>query len=469
MLLVKIIVYLNYQGTNGFGFTIHQGPNGQRVKSIMDRARCCYLMEGDVIVQVINISLCLSSLSLFSLSLSVSFNANFVQINGEETLNRSHSDIVTLLKSIPPHSRTLFLISRTLDNSSSELKRSDKRNKSFRGRGPPPQVLQAPAPTTHHHTYHQIDVPINPDAAQHMGYPASQNPLSQPRQPLTQQIDSNRISDHGSNFSGSERLRHLSGSDRLYRVATNSGSERLTNPYTSGSERFSERVVPPELAQFEDHQVVLQRDNNGFGFRIIGGEEQGTPVIIGHVSPEGPADGSLRIYDEIRSINGQNVLGAYHITVIELIEQAASYQGKVTLLIRRYTNPETVFNLAGLQITEPENFRYRLVNIRNVSITKTSEECLGFVIHSSVRDDTFRIGQIVENSPAGRCGDLYEGDIVLAVEGITSLIDLVFLIYSITYLSYTYIIFINILTSYQICNVSRIVKHKSRIDGFKRF
>ena len=40
------------QGNNGFGFTIHQSNAGQRIKTVMDRSRCAYLMEGDLIVQV---------------------------------------------------------------------------------------------------------------------------------------------------------------------------------------------------------------------------------------------------------------------------------------------------------------------------------------------------------------------------------------------------------------------------------
>lgn len=62
--------------------------------------------------------------------------------------------------------------------------------------------------------------------------------------------------------------------------------------------------------------------------------------------------------------------------------------------------------------------RYKLVNMRNVTVTKEPEECFGFVIHSSLRaEDTFKIGQVVADSPAGRCPDLMEGDSVLTVNG----------------------------------------------------
>ena len=51
-------------------------------------------------------------------------------------------------------------------------------------------------------------------------------------------------------------------------------------------------------------------------------------------------------------------------------------------------------------------------------MTKEPEECFGFVIHSSLRaEDTFKVGQVVADSPAGRCPDLLEGDSVLTVNG----------------------------------------------------
>ena len=57
-------------------------------------------------------------------------------------------------------------------------------------------------------------------------------------------------------------------------------------------------------------------------------------------------------------------------------------------------------------------------------MTKEPEECFGFVIHSSLRaEDTFKVGQVVADSPAGRCPDLLEGDSVLTVNGKRELPD----------------------------------------------
>ena len=69
-------------------------------------------------------------------------------------------------------------------------------------------------------------------------------------------------------------------------------------------------------------------------------------------------------------------------------------------------------------IYKPFLLRYKLVNMRNVTVTKGPDECFGFVIHSSLRaEDTFKIGQVVADSPAGRCADLMKGDSVLTVNG----------------------------------------------------
>ena len=91
---------------------------------------------------------------------------------------------------------------------------------------------------------------------------------------------------------------------------------------------------------------------------MIGGEEQGVPIAIGHVTADGPAEGMLQVYDEIRTVNGQSVLGAYHTSVIELIGQAAAYQGKVSLLVRRHRDPELLFKMAGLHLPDLDTARF---------------------------------------------------------------------------------------------------------------
>lgn len=57
-------------------------------------------------------------------------------------------------------------------------------------------------------------------------------------------------------------------------------------------------------------EVTLLRQTTGFGFRIVGGTEEGSQVAIGHIVPGGAADENPRIKsgDEILSIDGHNVV-----------------------------------------------------------------------------------------------------------------------------------------------------------------
>lgn len=62
--------------------------------------------------------------------------------------------------------------------------------------------------------------------------------------------------------------------------------------------------------QFVLSEVTLQRQALGFGFRIVGGTEEGSQVTVGHIVPGGAADNDHRITtgDEILSIDGINVV-----------------------------------------------------------------------------------------------------------------------------------------------------------------
>lgn len=59
-------------------------------------------------------------------------------------------------------------------------------------------------------------------------------------------------------------------------------------------------------------EVTLERQSQGFGFRIVGGTEEGSQVTVGHIVANGAADNNPRIEtgDEILSIDGHNVVCA---------------------------------------------------------------------------------------------------------------------------------------------------------------
>ncbi|KPJ20708.1 Uncharacterized protein KIAA1109 [Papilio xuthus] len=102
-----------------------------------------------------------------------------------------------------------------------------------------------------------------------------------------------------------------------------------------------------------DVLVRLARGAAGFGFRIVGGTEDGSRVAVGYVVPGyivggtedgsrvavgyvvpgGPADGLLRPGDLLTSVDGVPLGGATHARAVAFVSQAAS-RGHVTLGVR---------------------------------------------------------------------------------------------------------------------------------------
>lgn len=102
-----------------------------------------------------------------------------------------------------------------------------------------------------------------------------------------------------------------------------------------------------------EFQVSLNRQESGFGFRIVGGTEEGSQVTIGHIVPGGAADvdGSIQTGDEILSVDGHSVANASHHHVVQLIG-AASISGQVTLgLRRRISNLHSEFPLQVISVS----------------------------------------------------------------------------------------------------------------------
>ena len=95
---------------------------------------------------------------------------------------------------------------------------------------------------------------------------------------------------------------------------------------------------------FQILEIRLMRQVSGFGFRIIGGREEGSQATIGAIVSGGAADldGRLIVGDEITHINGRSVLDASHRDVITLMGEAAA-QGEVVLRIqRKMPSPESM-------------------------------------------------------------------------------------------------------------------------------
>ncbi|XP_075039491.1 membrane-associated guanylate kinase, WW and PDZ domain-containing protein 1 isoform X12 [Mixophyes fleayi] len=228
----------------------------------------------------------------------------------------------------------------------------------------------------------------------------------------------------------------------------------------------SRSMYESRLPDFQEHDIFLWRKETGFGFRILGGNEPGEPIFIGHIVPLGSADadGRLRSGDELICVDGTAVVGKSHQLVVQLMQQAAK-QGHVNLTIRRkvvYPVPKTENDVPAspasshhssnqpASLTEekrtPQGSQNSLNTVSSgsgstsgigsgggggsglvstvvqpydVEIRRGENEGFGFVIVSSVSrpEAGTTFGRIIEGSPADRCGKLKVGDRILAVNG----------------------------------------------------
>lgn len=104
--------------------------------------------------------------------------------------------------------------------------------------------------------------------------------------------------------------------------------------------------------------IDLLRQDTGFGFRIVGGEEEGSQVAVGYIVNGGAAhlDGRLRPNDEIIMIDEECVLGATHRRVVQLMTIAGLHR-RVKLMVRRKLTIAQYKYLMGFQQSASMNNR----------------------------------------------------------------------------------------------------------------
>ncbi|XP_028171142.1 membrane-associated guanylate kinase, WW and PDZ domain-containing protein 1 isoform X2 [Ostrinia furnacalis] len=202
-----------------------------------------------------------------------------------------------------------------------------------------------------------------------------------------------------------------------------------------------------------DVVVRLARGGAGFGFRIVGGTEDGSRVAVGYVVPGGPADGLLRPGDLLTSVDGIPLGGATHARAVAYVCQAAS-RGHVMLGVRHNRADIQPLGLPApaphphqpLLAAEPPMHHmppasYNILHPApmyppavpmygsgqfeggagwagapyDVTVTRSEGEGFGFVVISSTNKATSTIGQLIPNSPASRCGLLHVGDTIVAI------------------------------------------------------
>lgn len=201
--------------------------------------------------------------------------------------------------------------------------------------------------------------------------------------------------------------------------------------------------------------VRLARGAAGFGFRIVGGTEDGSRVAVGYVVPGGPADGFLRPGDLLTSVDGIPLAGATHTRAVSYVCQAAA-RGHVSLGVRHnradiqplglptqtahqhqpllatepsiHHIPPVQFNILHPAPIYPPSAHVPMYGVQydtatggwasvpyDVTVTRNEGEGFGFVVISSANKATSTIGQLIPNSPAARCGYLHVGDTIVAI------------------------------------------------------
>ncbi|XP_053456549.1 membrane-associated guanylate kinase, WW and PDZ domain-containing protein 1 isoform X21 [Nycticebus coucang] len=244
---------------------------------------------------------------------------------------------------------------------------------------------------------------------------------------------------------------------------TDSSGQKKPDPFKIWAQ--SRSMYENRLPDYQEQDIFLWRKETGFGFRILGGNEPGEPIYIGHIVPLGAADtdGRLRSGDELICVDGTPVIGKSHQLVVQLMQQAAK-QGHVNLTVRRkvvFAVPKAENEVPSpasshhsstqpASLTEekrtPQGSQNSLNTVSSgsgstsgigsgggggsgvvstvvqpydVEIRRGENEGFGFVIVSSVSrpEAGTTFGRIIEGSPADRCGKLKVGDRILAVNG----------------------------------------------------
>ncbi|XP_065523029.1 membrane-associated guanylate kinase, WW and PDZ domain-containing protein 2 isoform X7 [Lathamus discolor] len=218
----------------------------------------------------------------------------------------------------------------------------------------------------------------------------------------------------------------------------------------------SRAIYESRRPDYKELDVHLRRMESGFGFRILGGDEPGQPILIGAVIAMGSADRDGRLHpgDELVYVDGIPVAGKTHRYVIDLMHNAAR-NGQVNLTVRRkvlptgepcpengrspgsvsthHSSPRSDYTtyansnhaVSSSNATPPEGFTSHSLQTSDVVIHRKENEGFGFVIISSLnRPESgstitvpHKIGRIIDGSPADRCAKLKVGDRILAVNG----------------------------------------------------
>ncbi|XP_041637205.1 membrane-associated guanylate kinase, WW and PDZ domain-containing protein 1b isoform X10 [Cheilinus undulatus] len=221
-----------------------------------------------------------------------------VEVNKRNVQSMSHNQVVDLLSKCPKGSEVTMLVQRGVAPAKKspklQLSRKDSQNSSQHS-------------VSSHRSAH-TDSPVHSSLAPPLNESIAPPPPSQPLPGLPPQ-DS----------------------------PADGTIQRKPDPFKIWAQ--SRSMYESRLPDFQEQDIFLWRKDTGFGFRILGGNEPGEPIYIGHIVKYGAADedGRLRSGDELICVDGTAVVGKSHQLVVQLMQQAAK-QGHVNLTVRRKTS-----------------------------------------------------------------------------------------------------------------------------------
>ncbi|XP_028905912.1 membrane-associated guanylate kinase, WW and PDZ domain-containing protein 1 isoform X17 [Ornithorhynchus anatinus] len=394
------------KGPMGFGFTIADSPGGggQRVKQIVDSPRCRGLKEGDLIVEV----------------------------NKKNVQNLTHNQVVDMLIECPKGREVTLLVQRgglpvpKRSPKSQPLERKDSQNSSQHS-------------VSSHRSTHTAS-PIHstqvlPDYTTAEGPAVDLTENSGQKKPDPFKIWAQSRSMYESRPMSPSPASGLSKGEREREINT-------TN--------FGECKIP----DYQEQDIFLWRKETGFGFRILGGNEPGEPIYIGHIVPLGAADadGRLKSGDELICVDGTPVVGKSHQLVVQLMQQAAK-QGHVNLTVRRkvvYAESSNATLLTNAEkiatITTTHTPQQAPQEARNNAKPKQESQFEFKAPQAAQQDQDFYtvelergakgfgfslrggreynmdlyVLRLAEDGPAERCGKMSIGDEILEINGETT-------------------------------------------------
>ncbi|XP_016352980.1 glutamate receptor-interacting protein 2a isoform X1 [Sinocyclocheilus anshuiensis] len=158
-------------------------------------------------------------------------------------------------------------------------------------------------------------------------------------------------------------------------------------------------------------EVCLEKEGNSFGFVLRGGFHEdwhkARPLVVTYVRPGGPADreGTLRTGDRVLSVNSVAVNRQKHADALTLIMQSS----------------QEAFFLIEYDIMVVDSVQKSSGPLQ-VDIARSAGSVLGLSLTTSLYRNklVITIQKIKPASVADRCGALHVGDILLAIDGMST-------------------------------------------------